>query len=61
LYGPEAEACRPLQQAVDLSFTFLHGLGATAWVNDDGWQTEQLDLWRKTIRPLLDQVEKEID
>jgi AcrR family transcriptional regulator len=61
LYGPGAEACRPLQQAVDLSFTFFHGLGATTWVNDDGWQTEQLDLWRKTIRPLLDQAEKELD
>jgi len=60
LYGPGAEQCRPLQQAVDLSFTFFHGLGSGAWVNDDGWQAEQLALWSKIIRPLLDQAEREL-
>ena len=60
LYGPGAKDCRPLKQALELSFTFFHGLGASIIVNDDGWQEEQLALWRKIVRPLLDQAEREL-
>jgi AcrR family transcriptional regulator len=60
LYGPGAGNSRALQQAVDLSFTFFHGLGASTWINDEGWQNEQLTLWKRTIRPLLEQAEREL-
>lgn len=60
LYGPGAEDSRALSQAVDLSFTFFHGLAASSWVNDEGWQSEQLALWKRTVRPLFEQAEREL-
>lgn len=60
LYGEGAEDSRALRQAVDLSFTFFHGLAASSWVNDEGWQSEQLTLWKRTVRPLLEQAEREL-
>ncbi len=60
LYGSGADDCRALRQAVDLSFTFFHGLSASTWINDEGWQSEQLSLWKRTIRPLLEQAEREL-
>lgn len=60
LYGPGADRCKPLQRALELSVTFMHGLGATAILNDADWQSEQLALWIGTMRPLLDQAEREL-
>ncbi len=60
LYGPGAEACRPLQQAIDLSFTFMHGLGSSAILNDEDWQESQLNSWKQLVRPFLDQAAEEL-
>lgn len=60
LYGPGADACKPLLQALDLSLIFMQGLGTTAILSDDAHLAELLDLWKKTLQPLLDHAEREL-
>ncbi len=60
LYGRGAECCAPLQQAVELSFIFMQGLGTSAILNDRDWQEEQLERWKAQIRPLLQRAEREL-
>ena len=60
LYGPGAERCLPLQQAVELSLVFMQGLGTASILNDEAWQREQMQRWKVLVRPLLDRAEREL-